>query len=206
MRRVVPLVGALALISALSGCSVATQNTATPLPSRLNLGPTTTTTTTTIAQSQATHQLQVYFLKGGLLYPVLEYYSTDPLNSALEALGIGPTVDEANHLITTAFKSPAQIRSTGPVAKNGVALIEVDAAFTTLPGESLEQAFAQIVFTVTGLPNGPSSVQFFQDGGHLDALIPPGELVKRVTRMDYCAFAPLSYIPCQKSTGTTGIT
>jgi spore germination protein GerM len=201
MRRLVPLLGGLALVSALSGCSVATQNTATPLPT---LGP--TTTITTIPESQATHQLKVYFLKGGALYPVLEYYSTDPLSSALEALGIGPTFDEVNLGITTAFSEQhAQIRSAG--TENGAALIEVDSEFRTLPGESLEEAFAQIVFTVTGLPDGPSSVKFLYNSAPLGALIPPGQLVKRpVTRMDYCAFAPSSYIPCRKSTGTTGIT
>jgi spore germination protein GerM len=150
----------------------------------------------------------VYFLKGGVLYPVPEYYSTDPLTYALEALGIGPTFEEVNLGITTAFsEQPAQIRSAGTATKNGVALIEVDSEFRTLPGESLEEAFAQIVFTVTGLPNGPSSVKFLYNSAPLDALIPPGQLVNRpVTRMDYCAFAPSSYIPCRKSTGTTGIT
>jgi spore germination protein GerM len=197
--------GALALIAALSGCSVATQNTATPLPPRLALAPTTTPTT---VPNHGTHQLQVYFLKDGRLYPVLEYYSTDPLGAALLALGIGPSVDEADHHITTAFSaSPAEIASVGPVAKNGVALIEVDSEFTTLPGVSLEEAFAQIVFTVTGLPNGPSSVEFLFDQSRMEALIPPGQLVNRpVMRSDYCAFAPLSYLPCQKSTGTTGVT
>jgi spore germination protein GerM len=207
VRRLVPLLGALALISVLSGCSVATQDTATPLPSRLILG-STTTTTTTIPASQPTHQLEVYFLKDGRLFPVVEDYSTDPLSQALEALGGGPTVYDSNRYgITTALDSQSQIRSAGPISKSGVALIEVDSGFYTLPGESLEEAFAQVVFTVTGLPNGPSSVEFLYNGSHLDALIPPAQLVKRaVTRTDYCTFAPLSYIPCQKSTGSTGIT
>jgi spore germination protein GerM len=205
MRRLAPLVGALALVSALSGCSVATQNTATPLPSSLTLGA-APTTTTTVPTSQAAHQLEAYFLKGGKLYAVDEPYSTDPLGAALEALDIGPTAEEANRGITTAFSaSPAQITSAG--VKDGVALIKVDDEFTSLPGEALEEAFAQIVFTVIGLPNGPISVQFLYDGYHLDALAPPGQLLSRpVTRSDFCAFAPTSYIPCQKVTGTVGIT
>jgi hypothetical protein len=206
MRRLVPLACMLTLVSAISGCSVATQNTATPLPSQLSLGAPTTTSTLP-PPSHATHLLKVYFLKGGQLYPVEEYYSTDPLDVALSLLGDGVTADEASRGITTAFsESPAEITSAGPVGKNGVALIEVDQEFTSLPGEALEQAFAQIVFTVTGLPNGPSSVEFLYLGYHLDALVPPGQLLSgAVNRSDYCAFAPSSYIPCQKGTGTVGI-
>jgi spore germination protein GerM len=205
MKRVVPILAVLALTMVLSSCSVATQDTATPLPPSLGLSP--TTTPTTLPASQASKQLKVYFLRGGLLYPVLEYYATDPLTAALEALEIGPTATQADKSITTALLTNAQIRSAGVVTKKGVASIEVDQEFTTLPGESLEEAFAQVVFTVTGLPIGASSVQFFYAGSPLDALIPPGQLVKgAVTRMDYCAFAPASYLPCRKSTGTTGIT
>jgi spore germination protein GerM len=205
VRRLAPVICALAFVSALSGCSVATQDTATPLPPSLTIGP--TSTTTTVPPSQAAHQLKAYFLKGGRLYAVPVPYSTDPLGAALEALDIGPSFDETADGITTAFsESPAQITSAGPVGKNGVAIIEVDQEFTSLPGESLEQAFAQIVFTVTGLPDGPSSVEFLYLGYHLDALVPPGQLLSRaVNRSDYCLFAPLSYIPCQKGTGTVGI-
>jgi spore germination protein GerM len=204
MRRLMPLLGALALISALSGCSVATQDTATPLPTKLTVPP--TTTSTTVPASQETHQLKVYFLKDGLLYPVLEYYSSDPLGLALGALEIGPTARETDEGITSAItEQAAQITSVGP-PRDGIALIEVDQAFVDLPGEALEQAFAQIVFTVTDLPDGPSSVVFFYNGNRIQALIPVGQLVNRkVTRSDYCAFAPLSYIPCQKVTGTAGI-
>ncbi|HEY5272177.1 MAG TPA: GerMN domain-containing protein [Acidimicrobiales bacterium] len=205
MRRLMPLLGALALVSALSGCSVATQNTATPLPTRLTVPP--TTTTTTVPSSKGTHQIKVYFLKNGRLYPVLEYYSSDPLGLALGALEIGPTAIETDEGLTSAItEQAAQITSVGP-PRDGIALIEVDQAFVDLPGEALEQAFAQIVFTVTGLPDGPASVEFFYNSNRMQALIPPGQLVIRaVTRSDYCAFAPLSYIPCQKVTGTAGIT
>jgi spore germination protein GerM len=204
VRRLAPALCTIALVLALAGCSVATQDTATPLPSSLALPP--TTTATTIPESQATHQLKVYFLRSGVLYPVLVSYSTEPLTYALEALGIGPTAAEADKFITSALLPSALIRSAGPV-KNGVVPIEVDQEFTTLPGESLEEAFAQIVFTVTGLPIGASSVRFVYADQPLDALIPPGQLVRGdVTRMDYCAFAPTSYLPCHKSTGTTGIT
>jgi spore germination protein GerM len=203
VRRLVPLVCALALVSVLSGCTVATQNTATPLPANLKLAPTTTTTTP--PASHATHQLNVYFMKEGRLFPVLEYYSSDPLDVALAYLGAGPSATQTSRGITTALISPAAITSAGPI-KNGVALIEVDSEFTSLPGEALEEAFAQIVFTVTGLPNGPSSVKFQYLGYPLDALVPPGQLLSRgVTPSDYCAtFAPAGYIPCQKITGTVG--
>jgi spore germination protein GerM len=190
MRRLLPLICALALVSVLSGCSVATQNTATPLPSQLALGP--TVTTTTLPPSHATHQLKVYFIKEGRLFPVLEYYSTDPLDVALAYLSAGPSAGDASRGITTAFSEiPAAITSAGPVSKDGVAFIEVDSEFKSLPGEDLEEAFAQIVFTVTGVPNGPSSVEFIYESSRMQALIPPGELVDRpVTQDDYRAFAP----------------
>jgi Sporulation and spore germination len=205
MRRLVPIACVLALVSALSGCSVATQSTATPLPSQLGLGP--TPTTTTLPPSHTARQLKVYFLKAGLLFPVEEYYSTDPLDVAIADLADGVTADQAARGITTAFsESPAEITSAGPVGKNGIARIEVDQAFTNLPAEAYEQASAQIVFTVTGLPN-VDSVEFLYLGYPLDAVVPPDQLLKgAATRNDYCAFAPVSYIPCHKTTGTVGIT
>jgi spore germination protein GerM len=204
VRGLLRIICVLAFVSALSGCGVATQNTATPLPSSLGLS--ATSTTTTVPASQAAHQLEAYFLKEGRLYAVNEPYSTDPLGAALEALDIGPSADEAARGITTAFsESPAQITSAG-VTKDGVAFVKVDNEFTSLPGEALEEAFAQIVFTVIGLPNGPTSVEFLYLGYHLDALVPPGQLLSRgVTRLDYCLFAPSSYLPCRKVTGTEGV-
>jgi hypothetical protein len=203
MRRLVPLISALALVSVLSGCSVATQNTATPLPPNLKLEPTTTTTMP--PASHATHQLNVYFIKEGLLLPVPEYYSTDPLDVALAYLDAGPSAGQTSRGITTALVPSAAITSAAPIGKNGVALIQVDSEFTSLPGVALEEAFAQVVFTVTGLPNGPSSVKFQYLRYPLDALVPPGQLLSRaVTASDYCEFAPAGYIPCQKITGTVG--
>jgi spore germination protein GerM len=193
VRRIVSLIGSLALISVLSGCSVATQNTATALPPSLTLPP-TSTTSTTLPPSHATHQLEVYFIKQGRLFPVKEYYSSDPLDVALADLDTGPSAGDVNQGISTAFSEiPAAITSAGPVGKDGIAFIEVDEEFTSLTGVALLEAFAQIVYTVTGLPGGPAAVKFVYDASLRPALIPPGELVDRaVTRLDYSTFAPLT--------------
>lgn len=145
--------------------------------------------------AQGTHQLKVYFLKGGRLVAVLRPYSTDPLVAALTALEGGPTPKEIDDQgITTAFsESPADITSAGTRDVRGgkIALVEIDVAFITLPGEAFEEAAAQIVFTVTGLDGGPTSVEFFLNTNPVQALVPPGKLVNRpVTRNDYCVFAP----------------
>jgi hypothetical protein len=175
----------------LGSCSVATQNSATALPPQLTLPPTTATTTTLV--TPGTHQLKVYFLKGGRLFAVQRPYSTDPLVAALTALEGGPTPKEIDDEgITTAFsESPADITSAGTRDGGKIALVEIDVAFITLPGEAFEEASAQIVFTITGLAGGPTSVEFFLNTTRIQALIPPGSLVTRpVTRNDYCLLAP----------------
>jgi hypothetical protein len=107
-------------------------------------------------------------------------------------------VAQAQRGITTAFSdSPAQILIAGAEPKGKPWSVEVDTSFLNLAESALEQASAQIVYTLTGLPNGPNSVQFVLDGQALESFIPPGKLVNRaVTRLDYCDFAPLDYTPC----------
>lgn len=194
-RRVQSLLVVVAVAIALSGCSIASQKTAVTLPSSLRL---TSSTTTSVPISTPSSQLSVYFLQNTRLVAVPVYYAADPVPYALAALGRGPTVAQAQRGITTAFSNqPALILIAGVVPKGGVASVEVDTSFLNLPELALEQASAQIVYTLTGLPNGPNSVRFVLDGQKLESLIPPGKLVNRaVSRLDYCEFAPLDYTPC----------
>jgi spore germination protein GerM len=178
----------------LSGCSIASQHAAVPLPLHL-----TDSTTTTVSVVTPTNQLSVYFLQDGRLVAVpVPYYPTDPVGSALEALGIGPTASQARRGITTGFhESPVNIQIAGTVTKGGIASVTVDTSFLNLSVIALEEASAQVVFTLTGLANGPNSVRFILDGQALESFVPPGRLVNRaVTRLDYCDFAPLNYTPC----------
>jgi spore germination protein GerM len=195
------LLGYVCLLAvALSGCSIATQNAATPLPAQLRLPPTSSTTTTTLPVSKGTHELQVYFLKNGQLYPVQQPYSTDPIVTALTALAIGPSPDERANGITSAFsESPAQITSAGTRNNGKTALVQIDQAFLDLQGEAFEEAAAQAVYTVTGLTSGPKSVEFLLGSVAKPVLVPPGFLVSGpVTRENYCASAsgtPWSFCP-----------
>ena len=191
-RRAKVVVIAAAL--ALSGCSIATQHSAVPLPQHL-----TDSTTTTIPVVNPTTHLSVYFLQNGHLVPVpVPNNPSDPLGSALTALAIGPTAAQAERGITSGFgQALASLQIAGTVAKGGTALVAVDTSFLSLSVIALEEASAQVVFTLTGLPNGPNSVLFVLDGQALESFVPPGRLVNRsVKRIDYCAFAPLDYTPC----------
>lgn len=192
LRRAGPAVIAAAI--ALGGCSIATQHSAVPLPQQL-----TNSTTTTIPVVNPTNHLSVYFLQHGRLVSVpVPNNPSDPLGSALTALGIGPTAAQAARGITSGFsEAPASLQIAGTVAKGGTASVAVDTSFLNLSVLALEEASAQVVFTLTGLANGPSSVRFILDGQALESFVPPGRLVNRnVTRLDYCIFAPLDYTPC----------
>ena len=195
-RRAIVVLGVISLL--LSGCSIASQRSAVPLPSSLHL---ISATTTTIPIQTPTNELSVYFLKNGRLSPVAGYYSTDPATFAMAVLSNGPSVPQTASGITSAFnESPALIQLTGAFTKGGTASVEIDTSFLNLPVISLEKASAQIVYTLTGLPNAPSAVRFVIDGQALESLIPPGKLVNRaVNRLDYCQFAPLNYTPCSKA-------
>jgi hypothetical protein len=173
----------------ISGCSIATQNAATPLPPQLRLPPTSSTTTTTLPISKGTHELQVYFLKNGQLHPVQQPYSTDPIVTALTALAIGPSPDERGNGITSAFsESPAQITSAGTRDGGKTALVQIDQAFLDLQGEAFEEAAAQVVYTVTGLAGGPKSVEFLLGSVPKPVLVPPGFLVSGpVGQENYCS-------------------
>lgn len=197
-RRAVLLFGALSILA--SGCGIASQRSASPLPASLRLG--AAKTTTTLPSQIPTNLLSVYFLKNGRLSPVTAYYSTsaDALIVALAVLSQGPSSQQTHAGMTTAFTEfPAKIQIAGTFIKGKPANVEVDTNFLNLPATSLEEASAQIVYTLTGLPDAPSSVRFVLDGQFLESLIPPspGTLVNRaVTRLDYCQFAPVNYTPC----------
>lgn len=195
-RRALLLVGVLSLL--FSGCSIASQRSAVPLPPSLHLA---AASTTTLPSQVPTNVLSVYFLKNGRLSAVSGYYGTDSLGVALAILSNGPSLPQARSGITTGFnESPAKIQLAGAFNKGGTASIEIDTSFLNLSVIALEEASAQIVYTLTGLPNGPSSVRFVLDGQALESLIPPGKLVNRaVNRLDYCYFAPLNYTPCSKA-------
>lgn len=183
----------------LSGCSIASQRAAVPLPLHL-----TNSTTTTTPASTPTNEISVYFLRDGLLVAASEY-ATDPIASALLLLGRGPSQAQLGKGMTTAFEeSPAKLSTAGAITPDGTVSVEVDTAFLNLPVIPLEEASAQIVFTLTGIPNGPSSVRFVLDGQALASFVPPGKLVDRaVTRLDYCRFAPLNYSPCHTAAATS---
>lgn len=205
MRQVTAAAALLAAAIGLASCAVPTQDAATRLPDQLALPATSATTT----PAGTTRSLDVYFLRDGRLTPVREPIpvTTGSLAAVLLALSIGPSAALAKRGYTTAFTdSPAQLSLAGPVSHDGVASVEIDPAFERLLGVPLEEASAQIVYTITGVPDGPKAVRFVSGAAMLASFIPPGEFVDRpVTRSDYCAIAPLgTHCAAAKPSGPTG--
>lgn len=196
MKRRSCLVVAVALGLVLGGCGIPTQQSATKLPHALQLLPSASTLP---VLGGVTGTVTVYFIKDGRLYPVpYPEQQGSPLSTAITALSLGPSYVQTEDGITTGFsETPAEISLLSTPSQGGLATVEVDDQFLELQGTPALEAYAQVVYTLTGIPGGPKSVQFESQGVPLEAFIPPGRLVSRpVTRSDYCELAPIGTNGC----------
>ncbi len=112
---------------------------------------------------------------------------------AVNELNAGPTPDESIAGLRTAFDEiPEELAYLGTV--NGTATVQLDAPFLSIaPEQSVYEAFGQIVYTLTGLGDGISGVEFvFDNRPYLDVVLPNGELAKGgiARRAEYCTIGP----------------
>ena len=125
---------------------------------------------------------------------------------AINALNAGPTSDEVINGLSTAFVLPEGLTYLG--ADNGVAMVQLDAAFLSIAQPTkIYEAYAQIVYTLTGLGVGITKVQFiFDNGPYLGVLLPGGGVAKQgiVSRQSYCTFGPPGQGCSAASLGTKG--
>lgn len=108
--------------------------------------------------------------------------NTDPAGALLQLLA-GPTEDERRRLATSI---PADTQLLGATVDDdsNVVTVNLSRGIENIQGASLTNAFAQIVWTVTGLSGGVERVRFQVEGEDRPALSDAGNL-DVVGRSDY---------------------
>jgi germination protein M len=106
-------------------------------------------TTDTVTTPPTTNDVRVYFLRDGMVWPVLREVPVEAAlaNAALEELFEGPTSQEATELgLTTAIPEIERWRLLGPPeGQRGAASLEVS-------GRLSRPALAQVTYTLTQFP------------------------------------------------------
>lgn len=194
------LLARLAVLALLGGCGLSENGEPQAIapenlpPGLLDPNP---VSSTTLPQSPGTTTVAVYFLMrdgdGERLVKVEREVAnaTEP-GDRIGALFSQPTSTEAEEGLTTRIPADTVLVDV-PVVDDEANELVVDLSneFTSsIEGEELAKAFAQIVYTVTAI-DGVRQVRFLVDGKEIRA--PDAEGVEKegaVTRADYAALAP----------------
>ncbi len=188
----------------------------TPITEAVTTTTTTTTTSTTVVPSSVpsttsapttteilplTYPLDVYWVSTSGLVAVRRLPLQTDLGKAINALRFGPLPSEEN--VRSAIADTEMIE--GATVSGGVAVVELGPSFLGLPGSEQSLALAQIVLTVTQLPEGIGRVRFRVSGRSIAVPLANGQLTnKSVSRDDYISLvAPPTTTTTQ---GTFGIT
>jgi len=150
------------------------------------LSPSTTSTTLGGPRSSVA-SVEVFFVSGDHLVPVVRSIPRPPsLDNALGALLAGPSLTESAQGIRSAISQDTIVLSTR--LDRGQAVINLSEAFAGVEGLDQILAVGQLVFTATGLPD-VAAVLFDLNGQPVAVPSADGSLVTApVTRAD---FAPL---------------
>ena len=181
MRRLfrVLIVAALAILAA--GCAVPTQSAPSSMPASkvpfdlLNPHPPTTTTTTQPKPSSYV-SVQVFFLNPtNALTGVQRFVAAPaPLTAVLGALLVGPSTSDPQG---TSTAIPNNVRVLTATTQAGIVTVNMNAAFGAITGNSIEEAVAQIVATVSVDVGNNPGVLFEIDGEHTSVPIANGSQV-----------------------------
>ena len=175
------VLAAAALVVVAAGCSVPTQSAPSTMgPSKvpfdlLDPHPPTTTTTT---QPKATSfvSVQVFFLNTTNALTAAQRFvaAPAPLAAVLGALLEGPSTSDPQGT-TTAI--PNNVKVLSVTTQAGIVTVNMNAAFTAITGNSIEEAVGQIVATVV-VDVGPTTGVLFEiDGQHTSVPIANGSQV-----------------------------
>jgi spore germination protein GerM len=100
-----------------------------------------------------------------------------------------PTDAERDDGISTAIPGDITINESPDLRSDRVLIVELSADFYDLQGDTARNAFAQIVFTATGLP-GVEMVQFERDGEVFRAVDGDGQSREVLSRESYVELSP----------------
>jgi Sporulation and spore germination len=156
-----------------------TTTSTTVVPSSV---PSTTEAPTTTQILPLTYPLDVYWVSASGLVAVRRLPLQTDLDKAITALRFGPLASEEN--VRSAIADSEMIE--GATVSGGVAVVELGPTFLGLPGSEQSLALAQIVLTVTQLPEGIGRVRFRISGRPIAVPLANGQLTnKSVSRDDY---------------------
>ncbi len=158
-------------------------------PSATSGTPGSPTTTTPFPTQRLT--LQIYLVGPASRLVAVDRVVPSPsdLVSILQALIAGPNSTEAAAGLQGQIPSQTKVLS-GTQVLNGIATVDLSAAFGQLAGQAQILAIAQIVFTVTGDLSGVTGVAFEIAGQPASIPQPDGALVNVATRAQFAALAP----------------
>jgi len=147
------------------------------------------TTTAPPAPSVPTAAVNVYFVRGERMYPVVRQVNAPPsVAKALTALLFGPQEDEATAGVRSAISPTAaiQARTVDPTT----VLVDLSAEFAQ--GSVTEQVIglAQIVWTATDVP-GVTGVRFTLNSLPIQVPTPTGSTGDPVGREAFAELAPI---------------
>jgi spore germination protein GerM len=178
-RGALPAVVALV---ALGGCGIEPQST----PEDISVAPVPTASARPDDEFSAA-RIQLWFLRGERLAVVVRGAPNEDPAVALEMLAAGPDRDEIGAGLTTAVTGdPPTVADDD--ADDGVLTLEVAPEFVAVPDDQ-RRAIAQVVFTVTGLPD-VEFVRFTIDDDPLEVPTDEGLSDQPVDRSDFDSMAP----------------
>lgn len=174
---------------ALVGCSALAEGNDRPLadPQYVIVEAPAATSTTMPAMPAPTYAVIVYLVRDqGLLSRTRVLQSEPGVDALVELLVGGPTADEANLGMRSAFTNRADLL-LGAEVVDQTAVFDLASDFTSLSGEEQILALGQIVLTALTLPT-ISTVSFTQQGAPISVIGPTGAAIEGpVARGDFTA-------------------
>lgn len=187
-RRVVAM---CLLLTALHGCGIPVEDRARPLagrevPSSL---PNRVAPPTSRLGDPSLALAELFFVRDSRLAPVRrEAPATPSVEDTLAALMRGPTSMERSDGLRTALVGPVQLAG---LEAPGVPVVDVAESFAQIEGEEEILALAQLVFTLTGVPE-VDGVAFALSGRVVEVPTGDGTLKSGpLSRQDFAAVAPV---------------
>ena len=184
---VVALGSALVLLVTSSGCGIAAQSDAEPIPADdVPFG--LLDEQQTPATSRTGQEVEIFMVAGERVAPVRRFLPAGPdLDEIADSLAAGPTEAERSLGLSSSLPT-GQLGSV--TSARGVALVDLRASFADLRPRDQSLAIAQLVFTLTGRP-GIGRVSITLDGEAIEVPRGDGALtIDALARDDFSSVAP----------------
>jgi len=140
-------------------------------------------------------QLPVYFIAGERLRVTHRRVGSASLQVVLDQLAAGPTSAEAGGGVRTAVLPQVLVAGPAPAGLRGTASVVVGPELRNASGTEQILAIAQVVYTVTELPDVDAVVMTTPEGEVVEAPTDRGLSREPVTRADYRSVAPVPEPP-----------